>query len=263
MAIATGTALLGAAALGVGGSLLGASAQKKSIKQANQAQQQNTAANNALARENRDVLTGLANPYNQVGLGANNALAGQMAAGPYNGGQINSSFVNSAMNPGSLTDFMNSTGYNFRMQEGQNALQTGYAAKGALQSGAAMKDLTRFGQDFASNEYGKYIGQLDNYTRYTDAFANQERGYKTDQHNNYLNLLLGQQGVGLSAVNALSGANTSATNAIMANNNQGAAAASNAALARGNANAGMYAGIAGSVGNALGYYAPGFGGYGG
>lgn len=256
-------AAVGVAAVGAGGSILSANASKKAANKANQAQQQNTAANNALARENRDIITGFASPYNQVGLSANNALAGQMAAGPYNGGQINSSFVNSAMNPGSLTDFRASTGYQNRLNEGMNAVQTGYAARGALQSGAAMKDLTRFGQDFASNEYGKYISQLGDYTRYSDAFANQERGYRTDQHNNYLNLLLGQQGVGLSAVNALSGANTNATNAIMGNNSQAAAAASNAALMKGQAQGQMYAGIGNALGSAAGFFMPGMGGFGG
>jgi len=34
------------------------------------------------------------------------------------------------------------------------------AAKGTLNSGAVLKDLTRFGQDFASDEYSKYLQQV-------------------------------------------------------------------------------------------------------
>lgn len=44
-------------------------------------------------------------------------------------------------------------GYQFRMQEGMRALQNAAAAKGSLKSGATLKALTRYGQDFASNEY--------------------------------------------------------------------------------------------------------------
>lgn len=50
-------------------------------------------------------------------------------------------------------DFQADPGYQFRMQEGMKALQNSAAAKGSLNSGATMKALTKYGQDFASNEY--------------------------------------------------------------------------------------------------------------
>ena len=45
-------------------------------------------------------------------------------------------------------------GYDFRLQQGQDSLQSGAAARGGLYSGAAMRDLMKFGQDYGSNEYG-------------------------------------------------------------------------------------------------------------
>ena len=52
-----------------------------------------------------------------------------------------------------LSDFQADPGYDFRMSEGMKALQRSAAAKGGLMSGAAMKDIARYGQDLASNEY--------------------------------------------------------------------------------------------------------------
>jgi hypothetical protein len=50
-------------------------------------------------------------------------------------------------------DFVEDPGYQFRMAEGQKALERSAAARGSLQGGATMKALARYGQDFASNEY--------------------------------------------------------------------------------------------------------------
>lgn len=50
-------------------------------------------------------------------------------------------------------------GYQFRMQEGEKALQRSAAARGGLNSGGTMKALTRYGQDFASNEFGDAWGR--------------------------------------------------------------------------------------------------------
>lgn len=61
--------------------------------------------------------------------------------------------------------FINSTGYQFRVNEGRNDIEQQYAARGALQSGAAMKDLERFRQGVASEEFGRFLGYLDNQQR--------------------------------------------------------------------------------------------------
>lgn len=50
-------------------------------------------------------------------------------------------------------DFQQDPGYAFRMQEGQKALERSAAAKGGLQSGGTLKALSRYGQDYASNEF--------------------------------------------------------------------------------------------------------------
>lgn len=53
-------------------------------------------------------------------------------------------------------------GYQFRMQQGVNALDRSAAARGTLQSGAQMKALTQYGQGLASDELGNTFGRLTN-----------------------------------------------------------------------------------------------------
>lgn len=119
--------------------------------------------------------------------------------------------------------FRDSTGYQFRFNEGSNALNANYAAKGLLTSGAAQKALTRYGQDYGSNEFGNYFNMLNN-----------------------------QQQMGLSGASALAGVGQSYAGTVAANNNAAATAAANAALMKGQANANMWGGIAGGIGNVLG-----------
>lgn len=45
-------------------------------------------------------------------------------------------------------------GYQFRLDEGNKSINSGLAARGLGNSGAAIKALTRYGQDYASGEYG-------------------------------------------------------------------------------------------------------------
>jgi hypothetical protein len=55
----------------------------------------------------------------------------------------------------SMSDFVTDPGYNFRLTEGQQAIDRSAAARGGTQSGAALKAATRYGQDMGSQEYGK------------------------------------------------------------------------------------------------------------
>ena len=75
-------------------------------------------------------------------------------------------------NLSSLVDgsFMNNweqdPGYQFRMQEGMKAINNSAAARGMGNSGATLKALTRYGQDYASNEYNNAYNRK--YTRLSD-----------------------------------------------------------------------------------------------
>ena len=56
--------------------------------------------------------------------------------------------------------FTGSPGYEFRLNEGLGALEGTAAARGGLFSGNAMKSALQYGQDYASNEYNNYLGQI-------------------------------------------------------------------------------------------------------
>lgn len=120
--------------------------------------------------------------------------------------------------------YRNSTGYQFRLGEGQNALNSGYAGAGILQSGDALRAATEYGQNFASNEFGNYLGYLGN-----------------------------QQGVGLSAGSAVAGVGQNYANNITQMNTQDAANQANALLSRQNPFANALGTIGGSfLGGAFG-----------
>lgn len=116
--------------------------------------------------------------------------------------------------------YRNSNGYQFRQNEGMNALASNFRGRGVSQSGAADKALIKFGQDYGSNEFGKYLGYLSN-----------------------------QQGVGLSGASALAGVGQNFANSVSANNQNAADAISNAALLKGQNTANLYGTAANALGN--------------
>lgn len=133
--------------------------------------------------------------------------------------------------------FRNSTGYQFRLGQGMDAVNSGYAGRGMIKSGDAMKAINDYGQGMASAEFGNYMG-----------------------------LLQGQAGAGLSAANAQAGVSTNAANnmgniALQNGSNQ-----ANAALLRAqstgqlvNSLATIGGGLAGQFGGSGGTNAPNYG----
>lgn len=117
-------------------------------------------------------------------------------------------------------NFRNSTGFNFRVQQGQDALNSGFAGSGVLQSGAALQDLDQFRQNIASQEFGNFLSQLG-----------------------------AQQGTGLSAAGAQAGVATNFVNQFSQNNNNAGTARANSQLVAGANN--PLANIFGTVGGGL------------
>lgn len=58
-------------------------------------------------------------------------------------------------------DFQKDPGYDFRMQEGQKALERSSSARGNLLGGGTAKALARYGQDYASNEYNNAYNRFN------------------------------------------------------------------------------------------------------
>jgi len=115
-----------------------------------------------------------------------------------------------------MADYQQDPGYQFRLSEGQKAIERSAAARGGLNSGATMKALTRYGQDFASNEY------QNAYNRFN---ADRDRRF---------NRLASIAGVGQTATGATAAAGQNYANNV--SNNVMGAANTNAALQIGQAN---------------------------
>lgn len=92
-------------------------------------------------------------------------------------------------------NMMADPGYQFRLSEGLKALDRQAAARGGLISGSALKAAQRYGQEYASGEYGAaYNRALTEY--------NAQVGRATEEYNR----LAGQAGIGQTASSQLAGA---------------------------------------------------------
>lgn len=120
-------------ALAIGGSaLLGASAAKSAAKTQAASADQAT----QLQREMFEKQLELQRPFQEAGV---NALA--------------------KMQKGVVSDYMDPS-YQFRLGEGMKALERQAAARGGLISGGALKAAQRYGQDYASQEFGNAYNRL-------------------------------------------------------------------------------------------------------
>lgn len=200
------------AALGLVGSIIGGNSRNKAADRATDAQVQAGRENNALAlnmfNQNKATLA----PYVNAGIPATNALNGLLGIG---------TAEQQVAGQQGFANYLKNSDYGFQQATGNNALNSGYAGNGVLQSGAAMKELENYRQNLQSGYRGQYMNALGN-----------------------------QQGLGLGAASAQAGVGQNYTNTIMANNQNAADARSNAALIRGQNN--PLASLLGGVGGFLG-----------
>ncbi len=216
MAIASGII---AGGLALGGAYLSSRSSNKAADKAADAARDGSAANIAAARENYSNNAVRLDPSINSGLRSGGALTSLLL------GDATPGTVTSALS--GFDQFRNSTNYQWRLGEGNKALNQGFAANRMLESGAALKGFAEYNQNFASNELGTYMDRLAQ-----------------------------QQGFGLTAAGALAGVSTNTTGQIIAANNNAASATGNAALIRGQNTSNMY----GQVAGALGGLASSFGG---
>lgn len=95
----------------------------------------------------------LINGLQTNGLNGSNGEAGTV-------GSINSLLTSPNQNNPAFQNYLNSTGYQFQLGQGENAITGNAASKGLLSSGATGKALTQFGQNLASTSFNNYLGQL-------------------------------------------------------------------------------------------------------
>jgi hypothetical protein len=131
-----------------------------------------------------------------------------------------------------MSDFNADPGYQFRMDQGINALQGRAAAGGGLKSGNTLKALMEYGQNLGSQEYGNAYNRFNN-----------------DQSTQF-NRLSSMAGIGQTANSALQSAGTNYANSVGNLSMNNAANQGNAMLAGANARSSGYS----AIGNALGNY---------
>lgn len=124
-------------------------------------------------------------------------------------------------------NYKNSTGYQFQIQSGADAINQNAATKGLLKSGSNLKGLTKYGQNVASG-----------FTR------------------NYLNDLQTQQTAGLNAAGANASSNGNVLSQTVANNNN----AGNATIQSNTDSTNALQNLLGNVVSAYAYGSPGRGG---
>jgi hypothetical protein len=134
-----------AAAIGVGGALLGSSSNRKAAKKAGQATEQ------GIQRVEQN--TGLRSTYSPGGQRAFSQAQNLLGVG---GGTPETM----AASQGGFQNYLDSAGYRTQMKGGIDALNSNAAARGMLKSGATLKATQRFGSGLGQQYFNNYIGQL-------------------------------------------------------------------------------------------------------
>lgn len=172
VAVAVGTS----AVVGAGASIYGANKQDKAIRSAQEQDRlfaEAEAARYAEAQERWSAELAKAREQDRADASAaEQARLGRMQ--PYmeaGAGALPQYQQNIGQQPtyaGVLSGLQNDPGYQFEMQQGQDAIQGSAAARGLLRSGRTLKDLASYAQGLASQRAG------DAYTRDLNAFNNQQ-----------------------------------------------------------------------------------------
>lgn len=151
-------ALIGGVIGGVG-SLLGGSSKKSADNQA--AQQSLTGFN---------YLNGNAN--NKSAQDAGTAATGAGAQTQNAESQLLGTAPITQQTQNGFNNYLNSTGYNFQMKQGQDAITGSAAARGLLGSGSTAKALTQYGQGLAGQTFNNYLSNLSGLNSQQQGTAN-------------------------------------------------------------------------------------------
>lgn len=230
-------AIIGAAGIGTGiaTSVMGANAARDAsnaqVQSANYAADLQKQSSDQALQFQKDVWAQQQKnqqPWLEAGQGALTQLSDLLKPG----GELQQGF-----DPNSV-DVTKDPGYQFRLDQGQKALERSAAARGATGSGGTLKAITRYGQDYASNEY-------------KDAYSRAFNTFNSNQANRF-NRLASLAGVGQTATAQLGSEGTAAAGGVASNLINTGANLGNIAQAAGNARASGYVGSANAINSGLG-----------
>lgn len=200
------------------GAITGSNSQAKAAKSAANQQYQASKEATQVQKDMYDQTRKDLSPYAQAGTNALKQLMGGM--GP--NGQF--------MQEYSGQDIYDDPSYQFRLQQGQDSIQSGAAAQGGLLSGATQKALLNYGQEAASQEYGNAYNRFN---------ADQ-----TNQYNRLSNLV----GLGQNAAAQQGNAGMQTAQAVASNTMAGANAQAAGTIAAGNRTANNFSSLLGATG---------------
>jgi hypothetical protein len=138
------------AAAVIGGAVIGAGASMASGSKAASAQKDAAAMSTNEQQREFDATQANLKPFRDAGL----SVLPELQSGLAPGGEFNRNFT--------MADFQKDPGYQFRMDQGQQALERSAAAGGGLLSGGTGKALAQYGQDYASGEYSNAYNRFNN-----------------------------------------------------------------------------------------------------
>ena len=141
--------MVAAAAIGAAGAIAGGAMAASGAKKAAKTQAASADAASQVQWDMYDQTRQDLDPYKQAGTTALNQLMGQMTPDGY----FNQTYTGQ--------DIYSDPSYQFRLQQGQDAIQSSAAAKGGLLTGATLKALQNYGQDAASQEYGNAYNRFN------------------------------------------------------------------------------------------------------
>lgn len=149
--IGTTAAILGAAAIGAGGSLISGFMGSSAATQASQTQAQATDKATALQAATLEQARNDSMPWMKAGADALAQYQGEL--GLSKTGVGGTPFV---------SQFTTTPDYQFQVQEGEKGVMNNLAGLGMKNSGAALKELTKFREGLASTTRGNYLTRLSN-----------------------------------------------------------------------------------------------------
>jgi hypothetical protein len=197
------------AAFGIGSALLGsrsnksaANTQADALDRSADVQRQSNLDSLAYLREGRDLARDDLQPYRDAGLTDYGAYRGAVG-----------------------TSFQESPGYRFAFDEGVRAIDQGASARGLLNSGGRLRELTRYGQGMANQEYGNWMNRLQGLAGVGQTATGQSASLAQNEAAQGANMMQ-QSGNNIAQTTAQAGAanaagQTNSTSAMLGGLNQG------------------------------------------
>lgn len=200
-------AAIGAAAVAsVGSAAISSSASKSAASQQAQAAQSANATQMQIWDQNNQNLS----PFLNQGTAALPTL--NQGIQTYQADLANYKNLVAAGNPnsaGSIQAFENTPGYQFQLQQGQQAINNSAASKGGLLSGSTLKDLLSYSQGLAGTTYQNYLSNYGNFLNQNQSVLQGDQQVIGDVQQ--------QVNTGVNAGGAIAGVSENAGNNISAN----------------------------------------------